>query len=206
MQYTPSPNHPEWTGPLTECTLGEYFAHICLRMYAHLAGHPQLNIVNATAFSPHHETRLYFESSWKYHVLWGFWLLSTHFAANALLYLFKIRNFHFFLNLWLRLPFRCSGSFTAEPLAHKIQPVYPRDAPGFLKWPFAVMQLVFCTLQQRQWFHQSSNGPVRTGSVQVQSSPVRVNFGPGSDQSPILLDQDWTGLDWCGSVQRYVQG
>jgi len=70
-EYTPAPHLSGWTGPFTERTLGEYSAHICPRMYAHSAGHIQLNLINAIAFtpeqlrafSPHRETQPYFESS-----------------------------------------------------------------------------------------------------------------------------------------------
>jgi hypothetical protein len=70
-EYTPAPHLSEWTGPFTEYTLGEYYAHIFPPMYAHSAGHIQLNLINAIAFtpeqlralSPHRETRLYIESS-----------------------------------------------------------------------------------------------------------------------------------------------
>jgi hypothetical protein len=47
------------------------------------AGHIQRNFVNAIAFSPHGETRQYFESSGLYHVLSGFWLLSAHFRCKC---------------------------------------------------------------------------------------------------------------------------
>jgi hypothetical protein len=51
-----------------------------------------------------------------------------------------------------------------------------------------------------QWFHQSMNGPVWTGSVQVKSNPVRETFGLGMDQSPIYVDLDWTCLDCFRAV------
>ena len=47
----------------------------------------------------------------------------------------------------------------------------------------------------KQWFHQPSNGPVRTGTVQSSASPVQGIFGLWSDQSPIFRDLDWTGRD-----------
>jgi len=47
---------------------------------------------------------------------------------------------------WL---FCCKTSFAAQPLSHWIQLVCRRDTAGFLKWTFAVMQLVICTLRQR---------------------------------------------------------
>ena len=43
-----------------------------------------------------------------------------------------------------------------------------------------------------QWFHQSSNGSVQTGTVQSSRGPVQEIFGLGSDRSQILTD--WTGL------------
>jgi hypothetical protein len=46
-----------------------------------------------------------------------------------------------------------------------------------------------------QWFHQSSNGPVQTGTVQSSPGPVQEIFGPGSDRSPIFRGLDWAGLD-----------
>jgi len=48
-----------------------------------------------------------------------------------------------------------------------------------------------------EWFHQSGNGPVRTGSVQIQSGPVRVKPWTGIGPIPNSVGP---GLDWTGPV------
>src|SRR5882757_9168571 len=68
------------------------------------------------------------------------------FAANAPSHHFRLGDFHIFLPLSRQNLFGCRTSLAAEPLSHWIRLVYRRDAAGFLKWTFAVMQLVFCTL------------------------------------------------------------
>jgi len=58
------------------------------------------------------------------------------------------------------------------------------------RWKEAEQLFVQVIDMRKQCFHQSSNGPVQTGTVQSSPGPVQEIFGPGSDQSPIYRDLD----------------
>jgi hypothetical protein len=94
-------------------------------MYAHSAGHIQLNLINAIAFSSAQlrafshiakfDRTLKVPESTTYFQAFG--CFPQTFAANALSRLFRLGDFHF-LRLSLQWLFRCKTSFVAEPLSH----------------------------------------------------------------------------------------
>ena len=113
--------------PTSVNTLHTY-AHTCM---LHSAGHIQLNLINELAFSPHSETRRYFESSLKYHVVSGLWPLCTHFRCECS---FALSGLEIFTSFCV---YRCCGPFAAVALSlqnlfrHRIS--FAQDSAGLSK-------------------------------------------------------------------------
>jgi len=72
-----------------------------------------------------------------------------------------------------------------------------KSLDGDIKVEWSSGQLAHGIIQQ--CFHQSSNGPVRTGTVQCSTGPDQEIFEPGSDQS--LIFGTCTGLAWTALDQ-----
>jgi len=138
-------------------------------MYAHSAGHIQLNLINAIALTHSRATTCSQPTSQNSTILWEFRIVPPAFGLLAAFHTLLLRMlfrtlsgleiFTSFCVLRYGDPFatvtlsqqnlfRSRTSFAPEPLSHWIQLVYQREASRFLKWTFAVMQLVFCTLWQ----------------------------------------------------------